>query len=451
MKKYLVLVLIISFALLGIIRFEKTFEGAGDDGGYDIIQTSDGGYLLTGWLENFENDSNGVKQAIIIKTDSLGNELWRHIYCDSEGYAQGLRVRESVNDDYYLLTSNTETAFIQFDKFGNELNIYIRDGLRDFDFTHDGGLVFASYSTEWEYPNYTYIHILKVDSLLNLEWDSAVGLGFPRKIICTSDNNYVVTGSNKYLGSGEYDNAKFIKADKNGNMTWSKEFWWWTTGLNYGFGIQETSSLNYIFTATSYLNNTTTLFNYNTNGDQIWSREFSNSGAYSLDTTSDLGYVFPNQNFIIKTDSLGFEGWKSPFEKCFIYAIRQTGDGGYIATGTKINEDGNKDILLLKTNENGLTSIEDEQNIINRFDLLQNYPNPFNPTTDISFSINQKSHVELSVFNSKGEFIRVLFEGMKDIGMHTVSFDASGFNSGLYFYKLTSEGTTKTRKMLFLK
>lgn len=83
--------------------------------------------------------------------------------------------------------------------------------------------------------------------------------------------------------------------------------------------------------------------------------------------------------------------------------------------------------------------------------LYQNYPNPFNPATDIRFALKEKSDISLLIFNSKGEQVRTLFEGTKDKGMHTVRFDASGLNSGLYFYRLTSGNKSETKKMMMLK
>jgi hypothetical protein len=83
--------------------------------------------------------------------------------------------------------------------------------------------------------------------------------------------------------------------------------------------------------------------------------------------------------------------------------------------------------------------------------LYQNYPNPFNPVTQINFDLHRTSNVELAVFNSKGELVRTLFNGRQDRGNHSIQFDASGLNSGIYFYKMTTENRTITRKMLFLK
>lgn len=85
------------------------------------------------------------------------------------------------------------------------------------------------------------------------------------------------------------------------------------------------------------------------------------------------------------------------------------------------------------------------------FELYQNYPNPFNPVTQIRFDLKQTSNVELTVFNSKGELVRTLFHGRKDRGIHSIQFDASEFNSGIYFYKLITDDKADIRKMLLLK
>ena len=99
-----------------------------------------------------------------------------------------------------------------------------------------------------------------------------------------------------------------------------------------------------------------------------------------------------------------------------------------------------------------VSGIEGEDFILPKSAILyQNYPNPFNPDTEIQFFLQEQNNVKLSILNSKGELVITLFEGRKDKGSHKLKFDASGLNSGVYFYKLTSDKTSETRKMLFLK
>lgn len=87
----------------------------------------------------------------------------------------------------------------------------------------------------------------------------------------------------------------------------------------------------------------------------------------------------------------------------------------------------------------------------NAFSLNQNYPNPFNPTTEISFSLPAASMVTLEVYNIAGQKIATLVNGHFGAGDHTVSWDASNNSSGIYLYRLTTDGYIATKKMLLLK
>ncbi|PID27142.1 MAG: hypothetical protein CR982_06735 [Candidatus Cloacimonadota bacterium] len=92
-----------------------------------------------------------------------------------------------------------------------------------------------------------------------------------------------------------------------------------------------------------------------------------------------------------------------------------------------------------------------ESNEINNFSLFQNYPNPFNPTTTINYSLNSTSQVSLAVFNARGEKVSDLVNGRESKGNHSVFFDGSNLNSGIYFYKLTVNGVSVTKKMVLTK
>jgi hypothetical protein len=72
------------------------------------------------------------------------------------------------------------------------------------------------------------------------------------------------------------------------------------------------------------------------------------------------------------------------------------------------------------------------------FSLDQNYPNPFNPTTVISFKLPVASSVTLVVYSTLGQRVRELVNGDMNAGYQSVSFDATGLSSGLYFYRLSA-------------
>jgi hypothetical protein len=84
------------------------------------------------------------------------------------------------------------------------------------------------------------------------------------------------------------------------------------------------------------------------------------------------------------------------------------------------------------------------------FALLQNYPNPFNPTTRIGYALPQCSHVRLVVFDALGQQIATVVDGDHEPGYHEAIFDASGFSSGVYFYRLEAGGYMQTRKLILL-
>jgi hypothetical protein len=85
------------------------------------------------------------------------------------------------------------------------------------------------------------------------------------------------------------------------------------------------------------------------------------------------------------------------------------------------------------------------------YSLSQNYPNPFNPVTEISYSIPQTGKVSLRVFNLLGQEVAVLVDGTKPAGAYKVSFDGSQLPSGIYMYRLETDGYTMSKKMVLMK
>ncbi|MBZ0203810.1 MAG: agmatine deiminase family protein [Ignavibacteria bacterium] len=106
-------------------------------------------------------------------------------------------------------------------------------------------------------------------------------------------------------------------------------------------------------------------------------------------------------------------------------------------------------IQFLVTNSTGITQIGNE--IPGRFELYQNYPNPFNPTTKINFDIPKNSNVTLSIYDITGREILKVINAKLNTGKYSYIWNAQRYSSGVYFYKLTGEGFTRTRKMLMIK
>ena len=87
----------------------------------------------------------------------------------------------------------------------------------------------------------------------------------------------------------------------------------------------------------------------------------------------------------------------------------------------------------------------------NIFSLEQNFPNPFNPSTVISYSLPSASYVNLIIYNTLGQIVKVLENGSKNAGNYSVNFNASDLASGIYFYKLEAGQFSQVKKMALLK
>jgi hypothetical protein len=87
-----------------------------------------------------------------------------------------------------------------------------------------------------------------------------------------------------------------------------------------------------------------------------------------------------------------------------------------------------------------------------KYSVSQNYPNPFNPTTKIDFELPADSKVTIVVHDISGkEVARLLNNEFTNAGFHTADFDASKISSGIYFYRLTANNFSVTKKMMLVK
>ncbi len=83
--------------------------------------------------------------------------------------------------------------------------------------------------------------------------------------------------------------------------------------------------------------------------------------------------------------------------------------------------------------------------------LEQNYPNPFNPSTNIGYDLPSRQPVVLKIYDVIGREIATLADGLEDSGVHVVTWDASRYASGIYYYRLITSGYSDTRKLLLIK
>ncbi|MFZ1321991.1 MAG: T9SS type A sorting domain-containing protein, partial [Ignavibacteria bacterium] len=192
--------------------------------------------------------------------------------------------------------------------------------------------------------------------------------------------------------------------------------------------------------------------------------------------------VFKTTNFGLTWDSVGAVPYGFEEAYCIEFADEQTGySGGTTGTLFKTTDGGgswvqqqgsefgqgffrsiyayNDSIVwvvgngkILFTESGGMVNIEQlSSDIPNDFELYQNYPNPFNPKTKIKFEIKNISDVNLEVFDILGRKIYTLVNERLQTGTYDVDFEISDQNSGVYFYKLSTESFSKTMKMILIK
>ena len=97
------------------------------------------------------------------------------------------------------------------------------------------------------------------------------------------------------------------------------------------------------------------------------------------------------------------------------------------------------------------TAVDDESITPKEYFLNQNYPNPFNPSTIIKYGLKDAGFVTLKLYDVLGNEVAGLVNGYKLAGSYQQNFDASRLSSGIYFYKLTVNNFTETKKMILEK
>lgn len=146
---------------------------------------------------------------------------------------------------------------------------------------------------------------------------------------------------------------------------------------------------------------------------------------------------YPAEDYAEYMYAMGFGIVSVNYKEGQIYA-------GHSLIGCYING-----VLYGDTLLTGINQISSE--LPSAYSLSQNYPNPFNPTTKIKFSVPKAGDAKIVVFDIMGREVQTLVNEKLQPGTYEASFDGSALNSGVYFYKLTTDGFTETKKMLLIK
>jgi len=345
----------------GDTLWTKTYGSTGYDYFYGGQQTSDGGYIFSGYTTG---PTFGSADVYLVKTDSVGNEQWSRVY-GGASTDQGTSVIETsdggyavtgftgsigggASDVFIVKTNNAGNPDWMF-AYGGTANEYGNSILQ----TADGGFLVAGHIYDPSASN-TDMLIMRVNANGGMGWAAAIGGPLPdtktevaRKAIITSDGGYLIAGYT--VGYTASEEGFLVKLDTSGIAQWAKYY----GGATYNdefFDVIEKPSGGYVVLGSTRNfgiapgDENMYLLSLDSNGDTLWTRSYGYTGqdvgnCITLDT--DGGYVlsgfstsFFNNNpmmFIVKVDSMG-NGCQS-LPTATVYA-GVTPQGGGSATGT---------------------------------------------------------------------------------------------------------------------
>jgi hypothetical protein len=199
----------------GDTLWTKTYGGIYEDGGNSVQQTSDGGYIVAGFTRSFGTSGQNV---YLIKTNSLGDTLWTKIYGGSDCWDRGNSVQQTSDGGYIvagskspLYSDNSDIYIIKTNSSGDTLWTKTFGGIdheegHSVRQTNDGGYIVAGIS--WDSNFNSDVYLLKTDSLANTIWTKTFGgirYYMRYSIQQTSGGGYIVAGSKTSLGAGDSD------------------------------------------------------------------------------------------------------------------------------------------------------------------------------------------------------------------------------------------------------
>jgi hypothetical protein len=125
-----------------------------------------------------------------------------------------------------------------------------------------------------------------------------------------------------------------------------------------------------------------------------------------------------------------------------VSAAYSQGDGKY----------GPDNVMVLDSlNAKTTTAVRRDGTSANAYFLFQNNPNPFNPSTIIGYDLPRQGFVALKIYDMLGREVKSMVNGVQTAGYHSVTFNAGGLSSGVYFYRLTTLSFSLVRKMMLIK
>jgi hypothetical protein len=421
----------------GDTLWTRTYGGPSDDWGSSLQQTSDGGYIIAGSTSYapYPDEAN----VYLVKTNSSGDTLWTRSYREENnapsvqqtsdgGYviagAYGYNPQAGRSSAYLVKTNSMgERLWKKAYRAGRGDAIGYNEG-KSVQQTSDGGYIIAGMSSQYSSLLTFNIYLVKTNPSGDTLWTKTYGGEYSDEgysVQETSDGGYIVTGcANRSHGSTKAD-VYLLKTNASGDTLWTRTYG--GADEDYGRSVQQVSDGGYIIAGWTRSfgagDNDAYLLKTNTSGDLLWTRTYGGNRAdqgYSVQQTSDGGYILAGSTASFSADSSNR-----------VYLIK-TDAHGLVAS--------------VQDDHDGLPA---------EYALHQNHPNPFNPSTTINYELPRSSDVRLTVYDVLGREVAVLVDERRETGVHAVTFDASALSSGVYVYRLEAGGAVLSKKLLLLK
>jgi len=422
----------------GQVEWIKTYGSEDNEESFNSLLVVDDGYIAVGSKAAIDNVDENV---YIVKTDIYGDIVWTKNYGGTDDDAAN--VIEAAGSGRYIIAGFTKSAvygtkrayLIVIDNKGNKIrdNSYADcEEATSVQSTSDGGYVFCG-STRSISAGESDFYLGRTDSLLNKEWEKAFGgsdCDEANYVINTSDGGFILAGwtASPEFGA-EATDVYLVKTDASGNqdMQWGNRVYG-GAHHDHGNAVIQTTDGGYL------------IVGYTQN----------NYDAERIQWTDDV--------YIIKCDNAGNKLWEQTYGGFYgesASSVQETPEGDFIICGNtgSYSKRPGSDVYLLRLNNQGIiTSVKTVQSAVPKdYILTQNSPNPFNNATVIKYRLPKTSYVNLSLYNIRGQKVRILVNGVKQAGFHTLFVNGDDLPSGLYFYRIEAGNFIETKRMLLLK
>lgn len=453
--------LLVNILVRAQTTFEKTYGGTASDVGYDVANTKDGGFIITGSTYSYGSGSN---DCYIVKTNNAGIFQWQKTY-GGVSAEFGISVLQNAKgqyiiagttlsygqgtNDYYVIKTNSIGDTLWTKTYGD----WLLDSPRKMVSTKDSGYAIIGRTESYGIGS-SSVYFVKIDSVGNQQFYQAYGgsgLNWGMSIQQTVDGGYIIAGKTTSFNAQGQD-FYLIKTDINGDTTWTK--YWGGSGDDWLNDIQQTVDGGYLLSGTyNYIGTTGDAYIAKTdvNGTIQWSKTYGATGDDFINheiISSTGGYVFVGATtsygsgnydlYLLKTDANGDTLWTKKYGGTGVdagHSLKQTPDGGYVIVGqTNSKGNGSNDVYLIKTNSSGKVTGLNEF-VFNTQNPPLVYPNPFKEKTKIIIdSKNTAVPYTLTLYDVLGEVL-----GIKSSQTNEIIIERDNLPNGVYFYKITDE------------